>query len=152
MEARARRPPSLLSQPAYLAGQVSKCGRREVEQAVRERGLVLIQHAVLVALDELGPLSQRELADALDFDKSHLVAQLDGLEQRGLVKREPDRSDRRRNRLLLTVAGKALADELAPIARRSQKDLLDSLSGPEQRTLIALLRRVVDANDSRRLA
>jgi DNA-binding MarR family transcriptional regulator len=68
------------------------------------------------------------------------------------VKREPDRSDRRRNRLLLTVAGKALADELAPIARRSQKDLLDSLSGPEQRTLIALLRRVVDANDSRRLA
>jgi hypothetical protein len=70
MEARARRPPSLLSQPAYLAGQVSKYGRREVEQAVRERGLVLIQHAVLVALDELGPLSQRELADALSSTAS----------------------------------------------------------------------------------
>lgn len=143
-----RRPPSLLTQPAYLAGQVSKYGRRDLEVEVRARGLVLIQHAVLVALGDLGPLSQQQLADSLDFDKSHLVAQLDRLEERGLVKRTPDPSDRRRNKLVLTVAGSDLVDELEPISRRSQKGLLDSLSAAEQRTLISLLRRVVDANDA----
>ena len=111
---------------------------------------MLIQHAVLAALDDLGPLSQQQLADSLDFDKSHLVAQLDRLEERGLVKRMPDQTDRRRKQLLLTAAGKALVGELEPIARRSQKDLLDSLSADEQRTLISLLRRVVGANDAAR--
>ena len=150
MTAHRRRAPSLLAQPAYLAGQVSKYGRRELDRALGERGLALIQHAVLAALDDLGPLSQQQLADSLDFDKSHLVAQLDRLEERGLVKRMPDQTDRRRKQLLLTAAGKALVGELEPIARRSQKDLLDSLSADEQRTLISLLRRVVDANDAAR--
>jgi MarR family transcriptional regulator, lower aerobic nicotinate degradation pathway regulator len=148
--AHRRRAPSLLAQPAYLAGQVSKYGRRELDRALGERGLALIQHAVLAALDDLGPLSQQQLADSLDFDKSHLVAQLDRLEERGLVKRMPDQSDRRRKQLLLTAAGKALVGELEPLARRSQKDLLDSLSADERRTLISLLRRVVDANDAAR--
>ena len=150
MTAHRRRAPSLLAQPAYLAGQVSKYGRRELDRALGERGLALIQHAVLATLDDLGPLSQQQLADSLDFDKSHLVAQLDRLEERGLVKRMPDQTDRRRKQLQLTAAGKALLGELEPIAGRSQKGLLDSLSAAEQRTLISLLQRVVDANDAAR--
>jgi MarR family transcriptional regulator, lower aerobic nicotinate degradation pathway regulator len=147
---RMQRSPTLLAQPAYLAGQVSKYGRRELEAALGERGLRLIQHAVLIAIDDFGPLSQQQLADSLDFDKSHLVAQIDRLEERDLLKRTRDPSDRRRNRLALTPAGKALVDELEPVERASQDGFLDALSAAEQRTLVALLRRVVDANDAAR--
>jgi DNA-binding MarR family transcriptional regulator len=150
MTARDPRPPTLMAQPAYLAGQVSKYGRRELEGVLRERGLRLIQHAVLIAIDDLGPLSQQQLADSLDFDKSHLVAQIDRLEERDLLKRTRDPSDRRRNRLALTATGKALVDELHPSERGSQDGFLDALSAAEQRTLISLLRRVVDANDATR--
>jgi MarR family transcriptional regulator, lower aerobic nicotinate degradation pathway regulator len=148
MAAHTPRPPSLLSQPAYLAGQVSKHGRRALEGALRERDLALIQHAILVALTDFGSLSQQQLADSLDFDKSHLVAHIDRLEERGFLKRTRDPSDRRRNQLTLTPDGRALVDELQRVGRRSDQGFLDALSAAEQRTLISLLRRVVEANDA----
>ncbi len=145
------RPPSLLALPSYLASQVSKFGRRQLELALAEHDLVLIHHGVLAALDDFGPLSQQQLADALDFDKSHLVARIDLLESRGLVGRTQDPADRRRNQVALTPAGQELADRLQPIARQSQQGFLQTLGPEEQETLVSLLRRVLDANDADRL-
>jgi DNA-binding MarR family transcriptional regulator len=145
------RPPSLLTLPSYLASQVSKFGRRQLEVALAEHDLVLIHHGVLAALHDFGPLSQQQLAEALDFDKSHLVARIDLLESRGLVARTQDPADRRRNRVALTPAGRKLADRLRRIARQSQEGFLQALDLEEQETLISLLRRVLDANDAERL-
>jgi DNA-binding MarR family transcriptional regulator len=147
-----RRPPTLLGQPSYLASQVSKYGRRLIEHALGERDLALIHYAALTAIDELGPMSQQELAVSLDFDKSHLVAHIDHLERLGLAARTRDPADRRRNQVAVTPAGKALLDELHPIGHQSQQGLLDTLAPEEQATLITLLRRVLEANDAARKA
>jgi len=144
------RPPSLLAQPAYLASQVSRYGRREFERALSEHGLRLIHHGVLTALDDLGPLAQQQLADSLDHDKSHLVRHIDHLESHGLVTRVPDPTDRRRNQVAITDAGRTLLRGLRTAERRSQQGFLDVLSPVEQRTLESLLRRVLAANDSAR--
>jgi MarR family transcriptional regulator, lower aerobic nicotinate degradation pathway regulator len=111
-----------------------------------------LHHALLSALDDLGPLSQQQLADSLDLDKSHLVGRIDDLEGRALVTRERDPGDRRRHRVTLTPAGKALVDQLRPVARASQQTFLDALSTAEQQSLITLLGRVLAANDRARLA
>jgi len=152
MADRTPRPPSLLKHPSYLASQVSKYGRRQLEGALRKRDLGLIHSGVLSALDDLGPLSQQQLADSLDLHKSHLVGPLDHLEGRGLVSRTTDPSDRRRNQVALTSAGKTLAEELQPVGVLSQRGFLDALSPAEQETLVTLLRRVLAANDAARLA
>jgi MarR family transcriptional regulator, lower aerobic nicotinate degradation pathway regulator len=144
------RPPSLLVLPSYLASQVSKYGRRQLEAVLRDHGLLLGHHAVLTALDDFGPSSQQRLADALDFDKSHLVGRLDHLESRGLVTRAQDPDDRRRHQVALTPAGQGLLDELRPVAMQSQKGFLDALTAAEQKTLISLLQRVLAANDAAR--
>lgn len=146
------RPPSLLAQPSYLASQVSKYGRRLLERELRARALGLTHHAVLSALRDFGPLSQQDLANSLDIYKSHLVAPIDDLELRGLVSRSRDASDRRRNQVALTPAGATLVDEIQQVDRRSQQGFLDALSAAEQRTLIALLARVLEANDTARAA
>ncbi len=147
---RRGRPPSLLAHPSYLASQVSKYGRRQLEATLAEHGLALIHHAVLSALDDFGALSQQEVADSLDLDKSHLVGRIDQLEDRRLVRRQQDPSDRRRNRLELTSEGNALVDQLRSAGRRSQQGFLSSLSRSEQQTLVTLLRRVLAANDDAR--
>ena len=144
------RPPSLLAH-SYLASQVSKYGRRRLERVLREHGLALVHSAVLSAVDDLGPRSQQQLADSLDLDKSHLVGPIDHLEERNLVKRTRDPSDRRRNEIALTPAGKTLTAELRREGQRSQKGFLDALSPAEQKTLISLLQRVLAANDAARL-
>lgn len=146
------RPPSLLAQPSYLASQVSKYGRRQLQLSLAERDLALIHHGILVALADFGPQSQRHLADSLDFDKSHLVRHIDELENRDLVRRTRDPADRRRNQVALTPAGEELLAQLRPVARRSQQGFLETLSAAERETLTSLLRRVLAANDAARLA
>lgn len=147
---RNRRPPSLLCHTSYLASQVSKYGRRGLESWLAEHGMALGHHAVLSALDDFGPQSQQELADALDLDKSHLVGRIDKLVDDGLVSRKQNPTDRRRNEIALTPAGKSLVERLRPIGQESQTDCLTALSQAERDTLAGLLLRVLEANDAGR--
>src|ERR687896_1615255 len=146
----AARPPSLMTLPSYLLSQLSKFGRRRLEVVLEDHGLALIHHGVLSTLADFGPQSQQQLADSLDFDKSHLVARIDDLQRRGMVTRTQDPSDRRRNQIALTSAGQRLVDVLRPVAQESQLGFLQTLSPAEQETLISLLRRALDANDAAR--
>ncbi|MGB8778588.1 MAG: MarR family winged helix-turn-helix transcriptional regulator [Nitrososphaeraceae archaeon] len=72
----------------------------------------------------------------------------------GAGPRHPDQhpDDRRRHRVALTPAGRALLNRLRPVAKQSQKGFLEALTAAEQRTLISLLRRVLSANDAVRQA
>lgn len=142
----------MLALPSYLAGNVARIGHRLLLGALAEHDLRLAHFAVLAALADFGPLAQHELADRLDINRSHLVGYLDHVEQRGLVARDRDPDDRRRQRVALTAAGRALLRDLGPVAERSQSEFLDALSRSERATLVSLLRRVLDANDEAQLA
>lgn len=145
------RPPSLLALPSYLAGNVARIGHRLLFEALAEHDLRLAHFAVLAALSDFGPLAQHELADRLDLNRSHLVGYVDDIEQRGLVRRDRDPQDRRRQRVTLTPPGRTLVRRLQAVARRSQADFLHALSEPERETLVGLLRRVLQADDEARL-
>lgn len=146
------RPPSLLALPSYLAGNVARIGHRLLLEALAEHDLRLAHFAVLAALSDFGALAQHELADRLDINRSHLVGYVDHIEQRGLVRRDRDPEDRRRQRVALTAAGGGLLRDLRAMAKRSQADFLGVLSASERETLLALLRKVLEASDEARLA
>ncbi|OLR93216.1 MarR family winged helix-turn-helix transcriptional regulator [Actinokineospora bangkokensis] len=144
------RPPSLLALPSYVAGHLARIARRALVDALAEHDLRLPHFAVLSGLADFGPLAQHDLADRLDLNRSHLVGYLDLVEARGLVERERDPADRRRQRVTLTERGRALCRELAVRARRSQEECLAVLSEQERDTLLALMLRVVTADDAER--
>lgn len=146
------RPPSLLALPSYLAGNVARIGHRLLLEALAEHDLRLAHFAVLAALSDFGPLAQHELADRLDINRSHLVGYVDHIEQLGLVRRDRDPEDRRRQRVAPTAAGRELVRDLHAVAKRSQADFLSALSKSERKTLLALLRKVLGASDETRLA
>jgi DNA-binding MarR family transcriptional regulator len=146
------RPPTLLDLPSYLAGSVARIGHGRLVEALAHDDLRLPHFAILTALSDFGPLAQHELADRLNLNRSHLVGYLDHVEQRGLVRRDRDPQDRRRQRVALTRPGQALAARLQVVAQRSQDEFLDVLSDRERQTLRTLLRRVLRADDQRRLA
>lgn len=119
--------------------------------ALAEHDLRLPHAAILAALSDFGPLAQYELADRLDIQRSHLVGYVDLLEQRGLVQRERDSEDRRRQNVALTKPGRALWRRLQRVAERSQAEFLDMLSESEREILLTLLYRVLKAHDEARL-
>jgi DNA-binding MarR family transcriptional regulator len=143
------RPPSLLALSTYLAAWVSKRARADVQLALAEHGLGTSDYGVLVALGDFGALSQQQLADRLDADKSHVVRLIDQLEQRGLVTRAADPTDRRRHRIELTPAGRKLLRAVTPITEDVEAAHLSALSAPERRTLATLLQRVLESQDRR---
>jgi DNA-binding MarR family transcriptional regulator len=89
-----------------------------MHDALAARGLTVTQAHILYALDQRGPLMQRELADELSCTPRHVTALVDALEARRLVQRAPHPTDRRAT--LVSLA----ADGLAATARmRSEREL-----------------------------
>jgi DNA-binding MarR family transcriptional regulator len=86
-------------------------------RALRAFGLKSRSYSVLsLACDDLRP-SQRELADFLRLDPSQVVAIIDGLEERGLVRRETDPRDRRSRVIVPSDEGRRLERDARAVRR-----------------------------------
>ncbi|NTW03298.1 MAG: MarR family transcriptional regulator, partial [Oscillochloris sp.] len=85
------------------------------------------QYAILFHASEAGvPLST--ICQAMLADNSNLTRMVDRLEARGLVRRAPDRSDRRVTLVQLTPEGKMLIDVLRPRHRDHVEERMRLLS------------------------
>jgi MarR family transcriptional regulator, lower aerobic nicotinate degradation pathway regulator len=115
--------------------------RRDLEGA----GISRREYAVLDRLAASGPVPQQRLGQELHVHSSNLVAVLDDLEARGLIRRPRDPDDRRRYRLELSTKGAAALESARSAATEIERELLDPLSASERRELKTLLERVTIA-------
>ena len=111
-------------------------------RSLTDRGLRWPEFAVLHHLDAQGPIAQRDLALALRIQPSNLVALLDQLEERGLLRRSTDAVDRRRHRVELTTNGRRVVKRARDATARAESELLGPLSAAERREFLALLVRL----------
>jgi DNA-binding MarR family transcriptional regulator len=86
------------------------------------------------------PCSQRELAQSLHFDASNVTDIIDRLEERGLVSRTIDPSDRRVRRLVLTVEGESVRRKV--FERALDEAPIQSLTAAELAQLRDLLAKI----------
>jgi len=98
--------------------------------------------AVLMLLDSREPESQQQAAGRLGVDRTTMVSLLDGLEGKGLLARQPDPADRRRNVVVLTDAGRQALGEATAASDEAERRLLAGLSATQAHQLRALLARV----------
>jgi DNA-binding MarR family transcriptional regulator len=90
----------------------------------RELGILLV-----IAGHE--PDSQQQAAQRLGIDRTSMVTRLDVLEAKGLVARHPHATDRRRNVVELTEAGREAVRLGNAASERAEAELLAEL-GPEE--------------------
>lgn len=86
-----------------------------------------------------GPVPRRALAERLRCDPSNVTFLVDRLEERGLVERSADLTDRRVKAISLTSAGIATRERL--LAGTASAPLFARLSTNQQRQLAHLLTR-----------
>ena len=142
-------PNELLSSTSFLLKRLGFVVKDRTMDAFEATGLTGYHHAVLALLHEEPRETQAMIADALGYDRSHLVGVLDELEERGLIERRRDPSDRRRHLVTLTPAGKQALGRLRTIVKRLEDDFLDPLDTKERATLHALLERLAAHHDPR---
>lgn len=87
-------------------------------------------------------LSQAMLSDEVGLDKSALVPLVDDLEKRGWVTRTRSTTDRRRNHLAITEAGRAELDHLVEQMSQSEAKALATLSDEERATISRALDKI----------
>jgi DNA-binding MarR family transcriptional regulator len=105
-------------------------------------GLRGYHYRLLAALDEWDPASQAALGRGTGIDRSDVTAALVDLEERGLVRRDVNQADRRRNVVSITAAGARHLEALDKIVDEVQERLLAPLSEGERRQFITLTRRI----------
>lgn len=115
-----------------------------VMEAVAGSGLHGGQLAILGALMDKGGMSQRELGDVTQIEKSSLVLFLDNLEAEGWVKREDNPHDRRSHCVRLTDKGAAKFKKLGPALKKVQDQFLAPLTETECTQLVDLLQRLAN--------
>jgi DNA-binding MarR family transcriptional regulator len=105
-------------------------------------GLRTVEYSLLLLLLANGPQSPKRLGQALALSAPNLTLLLDRLQQRGLIRRERSPTDGRSHNIVLTDAGRRMADDGAAAAGPMERELDDRLSRAERMMLIELLRKV----------
>jgi DNA-binding MarR family transcriptional regulator len=97
------------------------------------------QYALLRSALAYPGLDQASAGQFTGTDKATVVSLVDRLEQRGLITRVMDPSDRRRRRLLLTPGGEALLALMIPVVEGLNDEFLSRLSNAERDIFLAIL-------------
>jgi MarR family transcriptional regulator, lower aerobic nicotinate degradation pathway regulator len=145
----ARAPKELLSSTTFLLKRLGFAAKESSHEAFEGTGLSAFHYAVLALLEEDPRETQAAIADALGYDRSHVVRLLDELEERDMVVRTRDPDDRRRHIVKLTSDGRKALSELRAIVRGLEDAFLAPLDTNERQALHQLLMRLASHHDPR---
>jgi DNA-binding MarR family transcriptional regulator len=137
-------PPPAGGSTAFLLAQIGAHAARRFAERVAEVELTPPQAGLLRAIARQPGLSQAQYATHLGVPPSRFVLLVDGLEQRGLVARQRNDTDRRSYGLHLTADGRALMRRLGAIARAHDDELLDGLTADERQQLQRFLATIAE--------
>jgi DNA-binding MarR family transcriptional regulator len=132
--------------PSWLLNRAAMIAQRLVADALGQADARRVHVCVLATLAEFGAHSQADLGRRCGIDRSDMVALINELAGDGLVAREPDDNDRRRNVITLTAAGQRQLGNLLSLLETSQEALLVGLSAEERAQLAILLARIVESH------
>ena len=94
------------------------------EPILRAHEITMWGYIVLTALAEQPVRTQAALAQAIGADKSRIIGDLEELQERGLIQRQPDEADRRVHLLSLTPEGSRLRESVQSAIRRREEQIL----------------------------
>ena len=129
----------------YLVNRAARAFASRLAAELRPFDVGIGQWAVLLHLWANDGLTQAQLARRVAIEQPTMVRTIDRMERDGLVTRTPDPNDRRASRISLTDRGRALRDDLVPLADEVNRAATGTLTDEEVATLRRLLGKLVDA-------
>jgi len=139
---------ALYARPGFRLRRAHQVAQSVFAEECRAHEVTTTQYGILVALRERPGLDQIGVSQALGLDRSTTGTVVALLEERGLLRRDPHPTDRRRRVLTLAPDGARLLRAIAPAAERARRRLLAPLTAEEAGTLGILLERLLRHHDA----
>ena len=128
----------------YRLAVAAEAVSRSLAAIYRERfELTRDEWRVLAMLAGAGEMKSSELGARTTLDKMQVSRAVTGMEQAGLVQREPHAADRRNLVVRLTPAGRALYRRIVPMAEARERFLLEALEPAERAAFDAALDKIL---------
>jgi DNA-binding MarR family transcriptional regulator len=107
-------------------------------------GLSVPEWRIIAVLGQSAGLSAREVAARTAMDKVQVSRAVASLVEARRVNRDADESDGRVSRLSLSAKGRAIYDDVAPLALHLEEVLLGALTPDERKALNRLMDKLTD--------
>jgi|SRR6267378_4114028 len=140
----AAQPPEAALSVGYLMGRARASLLTALDAQLKRFGLTGMQFAVLKHLAEGVAHTAADLCRFMHYDTGSMTRILDRLEQKGLVRRERGREDRRLVLLRIAPGGRVLLPRLMAVAARVLVEHLAGFSAAEIEALKDYLGRMID--------
>jgi DNA-binding MarR family transcriptional regulator len=128
--------------PTWLLSRANARSQGLLTDAFAAEGVRGYHFRLLAALGQYGPSSQADLGRHTGIDRSDVVATLNDLVASGLVQRQPDTVDRRRNVVTITKRGASALERLDAVLDNVQDAVLAPLTPSERKTFLRLLAKL----------
>ena len=115
----------------FLISDVARLMRKNFDSRVKEIGLTRSQWWLLNHLFRADGITQAELAETLEIERSSTGKLLDSLELKGWIKRIVDKNDRRSKRVFLTKEVEPIIKKMRGIAKKVREVSLGKLSSQQ---------------------
>jgi DNA-binding MarR family transcriptional regulator len=125
----------------FLVSRLASALRADLEAALAPHELTAPQWAVLMRLREREGWPQKELGDSLGVNKATIGGVVLRLEKKGLIRRRRDEADARYFQVMLTPAGRLLAEATAPLGAQVNRAALAGFSEAEAELFQSMLLR-----------
>lgn len=133
--------------PGFLISRLAYLFRLRIEEVLtgNKSDLSPEESALLMVLVEAGqPMRRGEFAEIVLRDKTTITRQLDGLENKGLVRRKQDPSDGRAFLISPTPKGTQQINKLLPKFKSLRESLKDGLTDEEWEIGMKVLHHMKD--------
>ena len=126
----------------FLLTDSARLLRKLIDRRLQPLGLSRAQWSVLAILSNHEGVSQSQISQELEIEKSTAWRLIDQVEKSGWIERRPIPGDRRLWSIHLTDQARQLLVEIERVIMHAREDMLRGLSEEQQNTLTDLLRTV----------
>lgn len=120
--------------------------QEDMTRILKPTGLRIVTFSALGIVVENPDISQTQLAQALQIERSGVVVIVDELENADLISRNKVEGDRRSYALRATLKGRNLWSRTEKLVHEHEDGILSGLSPAERETLKSLLGRIIEDN------
>ena len=128
--------------PGFLLTDSARLLRKLIDRRLQPLGLSRAQWSILAILSNHDGLSQSQISEALEIEKSTAGRLIDQVQKSGWIERRPIPGDRRLWGVHLADQAQQLIAEVEGIILHTRAEMLHGLSAEQQQSLSELLQTV----------